>query len=47
MADDFDWDADFRRHGIDGIIVRDLELQSATVAYAPPAGDGRADAHVA
>lgn len=30
-----DWDADFRRNAIGGIVVRDLELKAATVAYAP------------
>lgn len=35
MADEFDWDGDFRRHAIDGITVRDLELQTAEIAYPP------------
>ena len=35
MVDEHDWDADFRRNAIGGIVVRDLELKSATIAYAP------------
>lgn len=35
MGEGHDWDADFRRNALTGIIVRDLAIQSATIAYAP------------